>query len=518
MRPIEALTQNDKDLINAYINDYADPTEVTRAPIEHILRVWDRNKQHLFDLLGGQLIKEIPLTYEKSESEMLKEVSELLYWDNYLDRLHKKAIEYGAESQSLWVLFSERSLATNRLRLDVSYTSSITKKTYKWQKDTKTMKALATLAKDLEMDRDEFEAVRIKHSQILNDRYLKGTLCLSIHPLDYMTMSDNCERWSSCMSWMDNGDYRRGTVECMNSEHLVLAYLKSDNNTLCNGWNSKKWRSLIVATPELLFSVKGYPYHNKDLAATALRTLSTDAYDEEVFNYNTDNKNGVDLCNRNKDHHIFVQYDFESVMYNDLGETDHLCMLSKDIINEYEEGQHNITLNFMFGGEVTCMCCGDIEPDFRGSNKLVCVDCGVKTRCSICGEIVDDDDYWTMDNGDICCNACYDEKFTEGFTIYGNWDTFMPKEDAVRIKFGVDHWRAPSLVIEKALIEDEESAIYFFGSSEFETIGENKVLLKDISKVSKTIYRCLGYSSSVYFQARVDEVKRNIADFADLPF
>ena len=61
-----------------------------------------------------------------------------------------------------------------------------------------------------------FEDFRIAQSLVTNQANLKGYITLSIHPLDYMTMSDNNCGWDSCMSWQEEGCYRQGTVEMMN--------------------------------------------------------------------------------------------------------------------------------------------------------------------------------------------------------------------------------------------------------------------------------------------------------------
>ena len=74
---------------------------------------------------------------------------------------------------------------------------------------------------------DEWEEIRLAHSQIFNTNKMTGTLCLSIHPLDYATASDNDNGWSSCMSWRDDGCYRMGTVEMMNSPMVICAYFAS---------------------------------------------------------------------------------------------------------------------------------------------------------------------------------------------------------------------------------------------------------------------------------------------------
>ena len=45
------ISENEKTLITEYIKEYSKPIE---APLEHILRVWNENKQDLFKLFGGK--------------------------------------------------------------------------------------------------------------------------------------------------------------------------------------------------------------------------------------------------------------------------------------------------------------------------------------------------------------------------------------------------------------------------------------------------------------------------------
>ena len=42
-----------------------------------------------------------------------------------------------------------------------------------------------------------FESNRLRQSQIMNDARIKATLCLSIHPIDYLTASLNENNWRS---------------------------------------------------------------------------------------------------------------------------------------------------------------------------------------------------------------------------------------------------------------------------------------------------------------------------------
>lgn len=139
----------------------------------------------------------------------------------------------------------------------------------------------------------------------------EAILCLSIHPLDFMSMSDNCSNWSSCMNWTEDyegGCYRIGSVEMMNSNVVVCAYLLSTNEKKqvwnfgtypsdwgkedyyypnCEGeeweWNNKTWRCLYYVTKDLLVSGKSYPYYNENLNFQVLEILKDMV--KEKFNW-----------------------------------------------------------------------------------------------------------------------------------------------------------------------------------------------------------------------------------------
>ena len=83
---------------------------------------------------------------------------------------------------------------------------------------------------------DGCEEFRIKHSQILNQKELVGNINLSIHPMDFWTLSDNDCGWSSCMSWMENDCYPYNN---MSLTETVLKWIKELAKTNMN-WEYKK--------------------------------------------------------------------------------------------------------------------------------------------------------------------------------------------------------------------------------------------------------------------------------------
>ena len=126
------------------------------------------------------------------------------------------------------------------------------------------MRVLQKMAK--EFDLPDFDIFRNHISRITEVRKSKVKFTLSIHPLDYMTMSDNVNGWESCMNWTQGpGSYRAGTIEMMNSPLVVVAYITTKPYYPANTsieWTSKSWRELIIVHPNTICSVKSYPYYN----------------------------------------------------------------------------------------------------------------------------------------------------------------------------------------------------------------------------------------------------------------
>jgi hypothetical protein len=84
----------------------------------------------------------------------------------------------------------------------------------------------------------------------------------------------------------DPGDYRLGTIEMMNSPYCIVAYVEAKNpmDIYCVGvWNNKRWRQLIMITPELMVGNKQYPYFNDYLQGTAMKWVRELANPTGVF-------------------------------------------------------------------------------------------------------------------------------------------------------------------------------------------------------------------------------------------
>lgn len=285
-------------------------------------------------------------------------------------------------------------------------------KEYKISSNTKVIRVLGKMARDTKDPDilDLYEKLRIALSRHTNQKELHGNLCLSIHPLDYMTMSDNDSGWDSCMSWVEKGDYRAGTVEMMNSPYVVVAYVESEHKqaTFAGSitWNNKKWRELFLVTPNLITEIKPYPYVNEFFTKETLRRLGalqpeanfSDAFEMPVrktFTY--------------KDKEL-VFSPHANYMYNDFGLTvsnKHWAIINEDNLDSWQT-------YINYSGTMNCMSCGEeiyYEADY--SNEVFCAPCLGETTfvCDCCGKTIrnnNESSYWVGDR--LICVDCYENQ------------------------------------------------------------------------------------------------------------
>ena len=294
------------------------------------------------------------------------------------------------------------------------------KKTFQAQKGQKPMRVLGrflTYCKNLEGANEiiqEYEDFRLAHSVILNDKVVKGNMVISIHPLDFMTMSDNNSNWGSCMSWRENGCYHVGTVEMMNSNNVLCCYIENsepfyfsknkddvDEDYL---WYNKKWRQLVYFTKDIIVSGKPYPYANNEISKVLIQTIRELARKNLDWTYSFGPEEYRDMIHitgsysmkraKNYIRHGYMKKHniiFDSKgMYNDMlndSYTKYWCVRNKV--------EHNKVISY--SGKAPCLCCGgpvvyetyddyDYNERYANCGSTVCEDCKEDLKCSICND------------------------------------------------------------------------------------------------------------------------------------
>ena len=301
----------------------------------------------------------------------------------------------------------------------------------------------------------------------MNDKILKGDLVLSIHPLDFLTMSNNNSGWSSCMHWggEDPGCYHIGTIEMMNSNNVICCYLESDSKKYSFGadndakllyWNNKKWRQLVIVNKDIIVSGKAYPYQNKGITTAVLETLNKLAKENCGWTYqfgieeyrDMEHIYCIDEMARNRDwirnkratkHNIILH---TKGMYNDYfndNKTVYYCYRNKV--------KHNIMLSY--SGKALCTRCAnpilewtsawkssrygydDLDCDcdynerYSSTGADICDDCRKMVTCEYCEHKITGKNNLIQYKGKLICYKCFSAYFT---TCGECGKIFSPKE------------------------------------------------------------------------------------------
>lgn len=461
---LDELTTEDKEKIGAYIDLYGS-FGLERKSVNELLSVWAKNKTKLYHWLGNSLRVQFPFVnedilkediskkicrtfssydtkYDNALRNMYNKFREYYKESNGKDKYFQKIAEENKESLSAlpsWCYFfsiggeTEERKIRNKLRgfidsifsehnfingtLDMSYCKKITitanGKKYQFQngeKIWKTLKKLHQIFPDAVTNK-EFEDARILYSTWLNDKK-KGYLTISIHPLDFMTMSDNASKWKSCMSWKDQGCYRIGTIEMMNSNNVFCAYYtsKKEDTGFSFGnyeWNDKKWRGLVIATKDIIVANKAYPYCSKETNIAIIDKIKELAKENMGYTYEFGPELYKDMDHimtdcylddvsnsiANKSKGLRKNIYFKTVgMYND--------MLHNIDNYEYWCYRNKVKTKKLisYSGKSECMCCGETDilkyigrdegfNNYKNVGSTLCKKCEDLATCPNCGRL-----------------------------------------------------------------------------------------------------------------------------------
>ena len=104
------------------------------------------------------------------------------------------------------------------------------------------MKLMKSL-KYFENNKEALECIQNKGSAYIQENCVKGTLCFSVHPLDFLSLSENPYHWRSCHAL--DGDYRMGNLSYMMDTSTIICYLRGIKETTLDRfpddvmWNGK---------------------------------------------------------------------------------------------------------------------------------------------------------------------------------------------------------------------------------------------------------------------------------------
>lgn len=245
-------------------------------------------------------------------------------------------------------------------------------------------------------DSEDLYTIQTEASKIIQEDKLKGELCFSVHPLDYLSSSETTYKWRSCHAL--DGDFRAGNLSYMLDSSTIVCYIKGEDNAKLPRfpssvlWNSKKWRMLLFISDDgtMVFAGRQYPFFSKPLldkiryeflfACHQYPVYTWSQWHNRQFNFSDFSQgNGVE-----SDDFYFPPYapingslyklkdiviDGSKLHFNDV--------LYSSVYKPYymynSYAGTNEPLKFYMGHQVICPCCG--KELLRDSERMVCDNC-----------------------------------------------------------------------------------------------------------------------------------------------
>lgn len=293
------------------------------------------------------------------------------------------------------------------------------------------------------------EEVRCELSRIIQENSVTGKLCLSIHPLDFLSASENNNGWRSCHAL--DGEYRAGNLSYMMDTCTVMAYLKSDKEDVNlprfgdTKWNNKKWRCWFFFdfNRNVVWAGRQYPF-SSDFALKAVveklfRPLNffLGEDDSPIYPWEMSwvnpvlkgeaNINGQEISLYETyvasmgaiiPMHRYIRTHSECMGFNDLLDSSFYTPSMLHFASQFPYASTE-TDPMIVGGATPCVVCG--HNHIAHSEMMVCDDCALDEgyenedicECDVCGARVWSENTVETSDGMIVCADCQSEHVLE---------------------------------------------------------------------------------------------------------
>lgn len=255
----------------------------------------------------------------------------------------------------------------------------------------KTSRVINAICKEFGIDKHEkYNAVFARLADTLNPLQIKRKAVISVHPCDYLEMSNKDNSWSSCHCLRD-GQYQAGTLSYMNDHMSIMFYTVDDDVESDFYEHPKRCRQIFAYNNGVLLQSRLYPNPNDDKARDNYRNIL-----QKVI---ADCLGAPNLWTLHREQELVNKY---ALTYHD-------SLHYPDYI--YKEYKANISLlksvesydPLIIGHDAYCIECGDVVSD---NEYLYCEDCGGgNCVCSECGDRISGDDVVWI-NDESYCRDC----------------------------------------------------------------------------------------------------------------
>ena len=416
------------------------PIDKIRPNVSTVLDKWKENKQWFIDVFGGTTV-EHPLKLTFDLDEKAKE---------------KKFYKFLSSVEDSCGYATSLSDFLNQISYEEFYNNKIKEaiKTFNYKGDSIIIPEGSKVVKAFKHFFENTITLQYwqdRASTVIQENVLTGTLCLSVDPVDYLTISENGYNWRSCHAL--DGDFRAGNIQYMMDKSTVIAYVKGDEDFELGGvkCSNKKWRVLLFVDDmhEVVFASKQYPFSCQGVMDEILNIFYPFLFGNVKRywcagweNNIIENALGEDLADRyyRINNRLFG---IEDMVYNNTDYAHRICYFndlldSSDYLapyiayNKYRE-IFRVPPSFNIGCEpVPCLLCGKLldqsgevfcheceeNNDTENLNFYYCEDCGRRIPIGTIPPVYDENNniHWY-------CKDCFKEEAVL-CSICGTWNTF----------------------------------------------------------------------------------------------
>ena len=414
---------------------------ITEPKTERLFELWYENKKPIFEAFGNKLIYEMPdkVSFEVTEELKKQRLSGFVsyIWD------------CGYDSLGRFLDRQREGFYKNQVTVEYHWNGRII------TKGTKLLKAFKHFIEDEQI----LHHLQDRASMILQENKIEGTLCFSVHPLDYLSISENTYNWRSCHAL--DGEYRAGNLSYMMDKSTIVCYLKGENEVKLPNfpddvlWNNKKWRVLLYLSNDgsMIYAGKQYPFSSE----TGMKILIDKCFNARI-NFDSFDPwyrpsrsakwmDWTSFClpqvTRKLNDRETIKYDLYydyipvhsgflklntlvkdakgSKHFNDvLKSSCYTPVYTQLIDNQFYRDEFDciadLKTKFEIGAYTYCLRCGE-EEVMDSSSTMMCYDCELKYGisenedfgfCAECGARIATENAYYVDE-EVYCSTCYHE-------------------------------------------------------------------------------------------------------------
>lgn len=391
---------------------------------------WFEAKRDIIECWGGNLIIEVPhkVAFELSQKEK----------DSRLDEfINAVSVTFDNEALANFLEDNRQGFFKNRVVADGE--ARLNGELHKIPLDMKLLKAF----KYFENDEQIVKELQTIASMIIQEDKVEGYLCFSVHPLDFISSSENTYNWRSCHAL--DGEYRSGNLSYMVDSSTIMCYLRGgEKEKLPNFpnyilWNSKKWRMLAFFSEkwDVIFAGRQYPFFSRTALDTVLYHL---AFTGRMFNscaWSKWHDDELKSFEYKEEADSFVEMDGGILMWPYICISNELMPINEVVKDNPNSLHFNDLLRSSYytpyycfkkyrpvgqipkvriGGAVPCCSCGGDH--VIATDTMLCENCELDFGnsederfgyCDVCERrIIIDDAHLIDPHGHLLCDWCYD--------------------------------------------------------------------------------------------------------------